>query len=344
MLYMYTVQLMKDDSMKPIYKMLAVSCLVMSVQSQASTLSAMPNNFPDANGVANSANCTSDSFVITNLSDTATGTPIPLPSAKETTSCGRYHLQPVGNGNSGSNRLTNFVANNLPDSSANIGALGDGFLNTSDNLDVNGTTTSLWTEFLTSDRLLDLNGDGNAIDPGYIHLGTQGKNLNSDFVYNSVLDQGAGSGLTVEDFVTVDFTCTSGKNKSCYGGDWTVAVDQNAVANTQALLGQASTFDQLVFTIRAGGNADWGGLGVYVLDFTQEFDAGLDNLTPFTFSGTWNSDDFTCCNVPATTGRSQAMTRIDVFARDPIDANAPGTIGIFLLGAAGLVARRMTKK
>lgn len=317
--------------MKKTFTLLAVSAAALATQVHASTLTYMPNNL-----VSNTANCTADSFVINQISETATGTPVTPPGfVKESTNCQRYRYVTNATGSTALNQLDNFVATNMPDPMANVGEAEDGFLNASNNLVSGANGNSVWTDFLTSDRLLDLNGDGNATDPGYIHIGTQGNDIDAAFSYTQV------NSSPIDDIVTVDFTCASALSTECYTGGWTVSVDQDAITKTQALLGHASTFDQLVFTIRVGWNGDFGGLGVYSLDFANEIASGaVDDLTPYVFSGEWNTDDF----YHQGSNYEQQALRIDVFARDPIDANAPGTIGIFLLGAAGLVARRMTKK
>lgn len=217
----------------------------------------------------------------------------------------------------------------------NIGELGDGLLN-GQNSFFNGM------EFIEAADLQDLDGDGDATDPGWIHLGDVWQNWGKGFTtHYDEIGTNESITLAVNDLLTLEFGC--GKyNKLFFGkrtcengtGYWELTTKLDVVESVQSLLGGA-TFDHLAFSINSALD-----FAVYDFDFTEIFAAEnndeLNFLTPYKIGGTFNMDDF-----PLGSGTFQPL-HINVWARDPAisEVSEPSTLALAGLGLMAALYRR----
>lgn len=219
-------------------------------------------------------------------------------------------------------------ASGLNEPYPNIGTLGDGLLNGE------GGLVSP-TQFISPSQLLDLDKNGTFTDPGWIHLAHV--DSENGLTYSEV-DGSLPGTLSVDDVLTFSMQCTSGDLNECSSGSWKLVTKLDIVTKVYAELGRNS-FDHLAFVIKAGnekaGDAGW---AIYDFDFNillQQFlqagGEGFDYVTPYTFEGKWNTDDFLHKNGDHTLN----FSHISVWARDPLaDNNVPEPSALLLLGIA----------
>lgn len=286
-------------------KLLAASTLSCLAMSQAWAAPVQPA-------------CTTDSVTITSIEKSpldGAGVLYPMSApAINSTSC--YGLV---NGNEASVQVGN-----------NRGELNDGLLNGGGNKQVTPLSPTL---FISNDQLLDLNGDGNATDPGWIELARGGAGTTT---YNTVTNS-AGVTLNIGDLLTFSLSCVNSASNSCSSGFWSLATELTIIEDVQALLGRNS-FDHLAFVLKAG--TDW---AIYDFDFNT-LSAGLGGSfnyeTPYSFTGTWNTNDFA-----NKSGGALDLSHFAVWARDPLpaenDVPEPATLALL---AVGLLAMRFGKK
>lgn len=211
----------------------------------------------------------------------------------------------------------------------NIGELGDGLLNGQENI-------VSPTQFISADQLLALNADGIKNDPGWIYLGS----VESTDDKTSYTMDGYSKPLNIDDILKLTLACTASGDDACVSGTWTLETRLDIIDKVQAVLGRNS-FDHLAFVIKS--STEW---AIYDFDFNillQQLIAaggtGFDYVTPYSFTGSWNTDDFVNKK-----DISQAFSHISVWARDPLPTNdmpLPGTLA--LVGAA-LLALGFSRK
>lgn len=191
--------------------------------------------------------------------------------------------------------------------SPNLGQAGDGLLNGE-----GGFMSGL--EFIDEDDLQDIDGDGDATDPGWIHLATTvlpGFGGGETLYSSSGPYPGGDLELDIADLLDISFDC---RNRKCTKGSWTLTTDPDIVAEVQELLG-AATFDHLAFSINVVGEHGFQS-AIYDFDFSDIF-ASEDNdelnfFTAYELSGSFNTKDFW------KRGDKKPLTLyINTWARDP---------------------------
>jgi len=219
----------------------------------------------------------------------------------------------------------------------NIGELNDGLLN-------GGSPYLNGLEFINpATDLLDIDGNGDATDPGWIHLG-KFEDINDDkdiydwkTNYSDITSYDNSKTINIGDVLELTFTCDpQDEMNDCKKVNWSLTTDKDIVDTVQDILGK-STFDHLAFSVKTGQN--W---AVYDFDFNQIFGNeifGLGNnvfdfTTAYALSGQLSlGEDF-----------GKGMSHINVYARDPAQITTtipePSTIAIFGLSLIGLSLRR----
>lgn len=223
--------------------------------------------------------------------------------------------------------------------SPNMGGLGDGLLNSETVLKGQGQDKDSYyvpgDYFLTndSDSMVNLDGIGEADDPGWIRLGGAETKSNGEwnFQYDSIGNYNLGSVIDMSFFDD---------------GTWSLAVDPSAIAFATAALGRPSVFDHLAFVLKGpnkGKGDDDGSWAIFDFNFHDLIDDGWDislGDTAYMFEGTWDKDLFI---------NDDALSHMSVWAHDPpapatYDVPEPSTLAIFALGMIGLVSRRFKKQ
>ena len=295
----------KSKVISKLFVISALSCLAMSQALAAPVPSAQPA-------------CTKDSVTITSIEvSPLDGTGVLYPSvAPAISATGCYGLI---DGNQDSVQVD-----------SNIGQLNDGLLNGAGNKQVDAINPYYFTQ---GQSLLDLDGDGTATDPGWIELARGGAGSTT---YKTAKNL-EGDVLKIADLLTFDLTCNDKTSKACSSGTWSLATNVNIVEVVQGFLGRNS-FDHLAFVLKAGDA--W---GIYDFDFNQlsaDLGGGFNFATPYSFTGTWNTNDFVNDQ-----NKAQNLSHFAIWARDPApagnDVPEPATLALL---AVGLLAMRFGKK
>ena len=209
--------------------------------------------------------------------------------------------------------------------SPNNGLLGEGLLNQELNKDGGYIPGDF---FLThpNDRMVDLDGDGNATDPGWIRLGGD-PDIDDGlaFEYDSI------NGYNLSQVITMDFSLN---------GNWSLTVDPTAIPFATNALGRPTIFDHLAFVMK-GPNPNSGspesGWAVYDFNFYELIDSGLNislGDTAYTFAGTWDSNGIF---------DGKDLSHFSVWAHDPpgiTNVDEPAMFGLFSLSIALLMWRK----
>lgn len=269
--------------------------------------------------ITNTGTCTLDSVVISTMTSSITNTAVPLPSG----GINSTHCFGVIAGNDAQG------GTNSP--SPNLGYLGDGLLNGGYIKDGNVMKYVDPGFFLVDGSTYQpLQDPNNAVDPGWIMLGKMESAL------------GTMNGYTVTNGTTtldIDDVLTFNMNLN---GTWSLQIDADIVDTlTNAGLFDRSFFDQLAFVFKAGSGANDkdGGWAIYDFNFNtllNAFPGAFDLTQPYSFTGTWNTDDFDGKNI----------SHMSLWARDPLNTTTvvplPGTV--LLLGIGLLALGFMRKK
>jgi hypothetical protein len=216
--------------------------------------------------------------------------------------------------------------------SNNIGEYNDGLLNNWGLFPPNGA-------FIDVGDLQDLDGDGFATDPGWIHL-AEIDTQDGSIIYDSLGKVTYSPGIPIESLLT--FTVTW--DPEFTAGRWMLWTDPAKMDEVLELLGP-STFDHLAFSIKAANDYI-----VYDFNFKDIFasevvagNTSLNFTTAYTLGGTFQTLDFTNQN-----GQLQDISHLNVWARDPKDPVPEPTsmilLGTGLIGMAGIWKRKFIKK
>lgn len=265
--------------------------------------------------VVSAKNCSTSTVNISSIEPKLGGGPIGnLTYPIDSTSCLGYVITPDNDG----------PAEN-PD--PNKGALGDGLLNE----EVFFGHYVPGDYFLTNvnDSMVDLDGDGDKTDPGWIRLGgsetgdnAENWSITYDFIGDYDLDQ----------VLDITFGVKDGM------GYWTLDVDPSAIIDVSNALGRPTVFDHLAFVFKGpNGNGQQDSLiegewAVYDFNFYDLIDAGLDislGDTAYYFEGEWDANIF----------GGQNVSHMSIWAHDPPLSNRiplPSTLALMALCFLGL--------
>lgn len=252
-------------------------------------------SFSVASFSASAATCTVDSFTITSATISGTSLTANFNPGINATRC--YGV--IG-GNDESGGTLN------PD--PNLGWLGDGLLNGEGNL-------VSPTQFITADQLQALEDPTKPVDPGWIMLGYFDGDSGSLTTSTKPFD--------LTEVLTLEFNAN---------GTWSLTTVANIVEILEQKLPNRTYFDHLAFTIKSGNENSGGGWAIYDFDFNKI--QGFDLTTPYSFTGTWNTDDF----------GGKDISHLSIWARDPITPNKVPLPGTLLLIGAGLMALGFSRR
>jgi hypothetical protein len=273
------------------------------------------NGNGNGNGASNHTACNVSDVQVTSLRVQDGSAPTILPTPVDAFDClGAY----TGNNSSFSQPTTN------------LGYDEDGWLNKED-------YNNWWSghgAFVEESDLLDLDGDGDVDDPGWIRMGKdEGNGFEPD-----TAGTGSGSYTFVNDLFSFD-DCKdiNGAAASCFGGEavsgtWSYVPPQT---NPQALLDLlgGSFFDQATFIFKSAS-------AFVMYNFSVE-GLGLDPVLPgefnYAFTGTWDIS-----NVLGGHG----LSNFELWARDPVVAQVtePSTLALMLLSGGFIYLRRRKHK
>lgn len=238
----------------------------------------------------------------------------------------------------------------VPPLDNNIGEYGDGLLNGAifTSGPYNGDQLS-GLEFIDPSDLQDIDGDGNATDPGWIHLGKfEAGDDQLSGQYSSITSYDQSMTLAISDVLRLSFTCEDEDEEGfgdCTSLSWTLSTDKDIVETVQDIIGK-STFDHLAFSVKSGNEKSGGGWAIYDFNFKDIFQNEIDNgnllfadpsafTTAFVLGGTLNlGEDF----------GGKGLSHLSVWARDPADTvqiPEPSTIAILGLAIMLLTYRRV---
>jgi hypothetical protein len=286
----------------------------------------MTSNFSNASllEVKSDDKCLTTSVQITGITAIAPagGNIVPANTAIDSTSCLGFITYP-----------DNDWGNNP---SPNKGGLEDGLLNSETVLKGQGKDKDSYyvpgDYFLTndSDSMVNLDGIGEADDPGWIRLG--GAETISDGEWNFQYDSIGNYNL--DSVINMSFSDN---------GTWELAVDPSAIELATLALGRPSLFDHLAFVMKGpnnNGGQDDGSWAIYDFNFHDLIDDGWNislGDTAYKFEGTWDTNLFI---------NEDALSHMSVWAHDPpttLEVPEPSTLAIFALGIIALVSRRFNK-
>lgn len=209
----------------------------------------------------------------------------------------------------------------------NTGVLGDGLLNGQiPKHEIAPLVNPYYFLTTPADQKLDLDENSVFTDPGWIYLGKS--DLNEDtqsflgFDYYDLPKESDGTSL-IDDVLDITLACTTGSD--CTKGTWSLATTLDVIEKTQAVLGR-NAFDHLAIVLKAGKD----GFAVYDFNFNILGASlpGLDFVTPYSFTGTWDTADLTNDK-----GDAQQISHISIWARDPLpDATVPEPNSLALIG------------
>ncbi len=211
----------------------------------------------------------------------------------------------------------------------NLGYDEDGWLNKEDYND--------WWDgpgaFVDEADLLDLDGDGDADDPGWVFV-SESNNAGSMIGQSS--SDGNSTYTFIDDLITFD-NCKdkNGNASQCIGGEavsgtWAYTPPaQNPDALTNLLGGDF--FDQVAVIFKAGN--------AFAMYNFSILDLGLDPVLAgdynFAFTGTWDISDVLA---------DKGLSNVTFWARDPIgdvEVPEPSTLVLFLLSGVFLLRRKV---
>jgi len=214
---------------------------------------------------------------------------------------------------------------------ANLGYDEDGWLNEEDYND--------WWDgpgaFVNEADLLDLDGDGDADDPGWVYVGKD----NGDGFIGETSTDGNTSYTFIDDLITFD-DCKdkNGTASQCIGGDsvsgtWTYTPPAQNPDDLVDLLG-GDFFDQVAIVFKAGN-------AFAIYNFSIDA-LGLDPVLAgdynFAFTGTWDISDVLA---------NKGLSNVTFWARDPVGATEvpePSTLVLMLLSSIFLLRRKTLKR
>lgn len=213
----------------------------------------------------------------------------------------------------------------------NQGKLGDGLLNEQPSKPKGKKDPTQYVVegdyFLThaNDSMVDLDGDGNKTDPGWIRLGGS--------------DTGAGTGAWAFNYDFINgydldavLDITFGINNNAFGGGyWSIKVDPAAIPFATMVLGRPSLFDHLAFVMKGSNNqeASW---AIFDFNFYDLIDDGLDislGDTAYYFEGYWDAGVI----------NGQNLSHVSIWAHDPPTSgqDVPAPLPILLIGTGLLL-------
>ncbi|MGJ8679491.1 PEP-CTERM sorting domain-containing protein [Paraglaciecola sp.] len=268
--------------------------------------------------VLSNDNCSMDSVQITSITDIAPGGVNVVASPISSTSCLGFVTTPDNDWGNNPN--------------PNMGGLYDGLLNgqivEGQGQDKDNSYYVPGDYFLTNDKdsMVDLDGNGEATDPGWIRLGGSETKTNGewDFDFDSIGGNDLGSVLKI---------------KFSDDGTWSLEMDPLAIDFGTNALGRPVIFDHLAFVLKGPNNTDesW---AIFDFNFHDLVDDGLDisfGDTLYKIEGEWDTDLFV---------NDDALSHFSIWAHDPPltrDVPAPSTFALLILGMLGLASRRFKK-
>jgi len=213
----------------------------------------------------------------------------------------------------------------------NLGYDDDGWLNEEgDNVPWDGPGA-----FIGEADLLDLDGDGDADDPGWVLVG---KDDGQGFIGETSSD-GNSSYTFINDLITFD-NCKDqdGATSQCIGGNsvsgtWAYTPPAQNPDELTNLLG-GEFFDQVAVVFKAGNAFAIYNFTIADLELPPVF-AGDYN---FAFTGTWDISDVLA---------DKGLSHVTFWARDPVGATEvpePSTLGLLLLSSLFMFRRKLTKR
>ena len=287
----------------------------------------------------NPATCTTDSVTITRMEDPPIdGSGIVYDGEFTATKC--FGVNTAGA------PTNNDDAQGRSSPSPNIGYLYDGFLNGEPlaNGPTAGPDSALDPYFFIDSPNVDdspslssphdIPGNASVYDPGWIHL------AHVDGTSGNISYSSAGTGadaLNIGDLLEITWECGVG---GCGSGTWSLETVPNIVELVQDLLGP-NAFDHLAISMFQANK-----LAVYDFDFTilsqpgNELEGLIDFVTPYTFEGTWNMEDFA--------PQSGSFSHINFWARDPLlevrTVSAPTSWALILASLLCLAVMRRQQR